>query len=439
MSDMAEFTATIAEPTVETPTTPTEEIVETTEPTDEGSVADPVAEEEENPFEEEEEAEPKKLDPKAEKSLREKQVKAAIEEIKKSGDTKTAKLLHDTYFRFETLKNELGVETVDQARVLKATLDSAGGVEGIASLQSKASTLDVTDANFDKGDPSVVKEMSEAYPEGFKKIAPQVLETLKAMDIKAYENVIRPHGVELLESAGFMDALGQIEEALKGENPEAARKVLQTMAAWFNNQKKQAGDAAPKVDPDREKFNKDVQEFESKKEREYRNGVGAAASVKYDALITKSLTPYIKSLKLSPAAQKLARNDIFAEVKKLNDANKTFGDSVKAAWASKTRDAKQIQAYIEANLDIVVPKAVNSVMKSRYGGVAMPKTTPTATTPTKDDKPNQKMGGAVMPVKLSREPSDGEIDWAKDKNQVLWLTNKAYLKSGPNKGKLVTW
>jgi hypothetical protein len=362
-----------------------------------------------------------------------KQIKAAIEAIKASGDVKTAKLLNDTYFKHNAVMNELGVKTVDEARTMKAALDTAGGADGIAQLQTKASTLDLVDSNFEKGDPSVVKDMSEAFPEGFKKIVPAAMDEYKKLDAAGFGNALRPHALEFMQQAGFVDALNQIDAALQTGDGPAIDKIVKTMAAWFKGQQQQVG-AKPKADPEREQFEKDRTEFRTKQENDFRSGVGNAASVHYNAVLDKALAPFIKQHKLSKDAIHDAKQGIFAEVGKLN--TKTYSDTLKANFAAKDRNAANIQKYIEANLDVVVPKAVNNVMARRYKSVA----TPTVkNTPTKVNTPANKMGGSAVPVALPKAPVDADIDWSKDRQQLLFITNKAFMKSGPYRGKLVTW
>ena len=46
--------------------------------------------------------------------------------------------------------------------------------------------------------------------------------------------------------------------------------------------------------------------------------------------------------------------------------------------------------------------------------------------------------GNSGPIKIVAKPNRADVDWSKTKD-ILYITNKAYMKNGPYKGKLVTW
>jgi hypothetical protein len=123
---------------------------------------------------------------------------------------------------------------VEELRTLKTTVDTAGGLEGIANLQSIASSIEATDAFIDAGDPQVIDQILEDSPEGAPKLLAPFLSKIEKLNPEIYASTIQPHLVKNLVAAGLESVLSEI---LNAGTVEGAKAAGQKLAQWFANQK----------------------------------------------------------------------------------------------------------------------------------------------------------------------------------------------------------
>jgi high-affinity K+ transport system ATPase subunit B len=117
---------------------------------------------------------------------------------------------------------------------------------------------------------------------------------------------------------------------------------------------------------------------------------------------------------------------------------------MKAMWGAKTPDRAKIEEYHKARVDSIAAEIVRSTVQKMYPGYAKGgsaagriaakavKTTATAVA----DVAAAKNTAVGKPTYVAAKPAWESIDWDKDPKQLLYITGKAYLKTG---GKLVTW
>lgn len=324
-----------------------------------------------------------------------------------------------------------------EARQAKATLDLVGGSQGIADLQSKVAAVELVDSAFEQGDTSVIDDVSSDYPDGFKKLVPYALEKLQKMDAAAFGQVVQPHVFAALEHAGLGDVIEAVKASIEGNDLAKAKDLVARTLQWYQGQKQQAGNRPKGDDPERAKFQQEQQKFRSEQEQAFRQDIGRQTLSHQQGEIEKVLNADARFRKLSADAKKDLVAGVNQEVNARLKADGTYQGQMKAFLGQKSRDRGQIVSYVNSTVSEVVSKAAPAVMTRRYGTIKPM----TSTTPRPHDKTGQPQAanpaGAAI-VKLTAKPNRNDVDWQKTKD-IMFITNKAFMKAGPHKGKMVTW
>lgn len=325
-------------------------------------------------------------------------------------------------------------KTPAEARQAHATLELVGGSEGIANLQSQVSAAEAIDAAAESGDPSLVEDWASDFPEGFKKLAAPYLDKLQKLDPVAYAKTLQPHVYASLESAGLGSVLSSMQQALAANDVAQVKDILGKTLGWLDGQKQLAGQRPKTDDPERLKFEQDKQAFNQEKEKTFRGDIGRETSAHQSQVISKSLTPYLKTRNLSIEAKSDLNDGINREINRLLKADSVYQSQVKAMLNAKNRDAGKIRQYISAALDEVGPKATKAVWGRRYGTSPATRTAPTPTDKTQA-APTPASGG---PVRIAAKPNRDDIEKGRGWDTLL-IANKAVMAKGPYKGRMVTW
>ena len=325
-----------------------------------------------------------------------------------------------------------------EARQAKATLELVGGSEGIAGLQSQVAAIEMVDTAFEQGDPQVLDDIASDYPEGFKKLVGPALDKLQSLDPKSYAATLQPHTFAAMEAAGLGPVLDAVSQALAANDLAKAKDLVGKSLAWYQGQKQQAGTRQKTDDPERAKFETERAKFRSEQETSFRQDIGRQTLSNQSSEINKALAPYLKSKALGADAKADLADGINREVNRLLKADGTYQSQVKALLAAKTRDSGKIVQYINAAVAEAAPKAVKALWARRYGTAVVTRAAAGAGAGTDKTKTVQQNPASSGPLKISAKPKREDVDWAKTKD-ILYITSKAYMKSGPYKGKLVSW
>lgn len=326
-----------------------------------------------------------------------------------------------------------------EARQAKATLELVGGSEGIANLQSQVASIEMVDGALEAGDPQVLDDMFSDFGEGMKKLAGPYLERLEKLDPQAAFAVTQPYAYKLMESAELGQRLNEAFAAIGDNKLDNAKALITNIYRWLEGQKQQAGNRVKNEDPERAKFESRVKEFEQTKERSFREDIGRQTVAHQTHQIERSLAPYLKTKNLSADAKSDLLDGVNREINRILKADKGYQDQVKAHLAGRNRNASTITGYINSVLDEIAPKAVKAVWGRRYGSLPATRTAAAAAGADKNKNQNQQPNPAATgPVRIAAKPKREDVDWSKTKD-ILYITNKAYMKNGPYKGKLVTW
>lgn len=355
------------------------------------------------------------------------QIRQALKAFRESNAdyASAAKLLNDGYSRYEAYKSEF--PTVEEARTVKAQLESVGGLEGLANMQSVMSSIEETDSLLESGDPKVLDQIAEDAPEGFKRLAPAYLNKLQKLDPDAFVRTVQPHLIAGLEQAGLPQVLTYLASKLS-DKPELAEVVNNTLA-WLREQKQLAerfnGDA---LNPDRQR----VQDEMSQVQKERQEMLQTAVSTTVDSHIRQELgtrlRPYSAALNAMPVAQRadIARACISTLGAAL-EADKAYQTQIKAMMGARRPDQAKIIAFNKQKVSALADRVIEAVVKN-YGLKAG-----AAPAPKRGAAPAQRATdkGPKPFVQLSGPPSESQIDWNHQyMNEKAFIQHRAILRDG---------
>jgi len=306
-----------------------------------------------------------------------------------------------------------------------------GGVEGIACLREQVQASEFLEQAAEAGDPSVVEDWAADYPEGFKKVMPHALRQFEKMDQSGFQKALQPHFAGFLEHAGLGSVLEQVWEALAGNKPEDAKALVQRTYKWLETQKANAQQTTPATDPEREKLQRERQEFDQNREKAFRGDVGRETFKYQQDTIDKALTSYLKGKKLTDDGKQRLVKAINADINDTLRGDSGYQRQVKAFLAKRDQDGTV--RYIKGHLDTIVSGIVDSTWKAFYGA---PLGRPTGQQQQKQVTQEQKPQGG--PVKVSVKPKLSDIEKSNGYMEA-YIAGKAIMATGPMKGKVVTW
>lgn len=363
-----------------------------------------------------------------------KEVQTALKTLKEAHPehAKALEELRKSYF--SSKQHGEFFKTPAEARQAKATLELVGGSEGIATLQSQVAAMEMVDTAFEQGDPQVLDDIASDFPEGFKKLVGPALDKLQSLDPKSYASTLQPHTFAAMEAAGLGPVLDAVGQALTANDLAKAKDLIGKSLAWYQGQKQQAGTRQKTDDPERVKFETEKAKFNNDREQSFRQDIGKQTLAHQRSEVDKVLAPYLKTKSLTADERADITAGINGRVNALLKADGTYRSQMKALLAAKNRDPEKIIQYVKAAVSEAAAKAV----KARYGKTVATKPATTTTTGTQKTGTTQQNPANAGPLKISAKPNRADVDWANTKD-ILYITNKAYMKNGPHKGKLVTW
>jgi hypothetical protein len=375
------------------------------------------------------------------------------------------KQLHGAFERFEAVKAIFpgGVAEVKQA---KEFLDLVGGHEGLESLQGTKAAAEASDAKL--YDPEKNAELisdvvadlkAQGKLENLGSLTSSILDAAKEHNEAGYYKAFAPHFLSGLELVHIPNAFAGLQKALNDPDPAkavaAAKTISDDLSAWYkelDDTNKKAKDAVvsperKQLDADRAAFLKDQETFKSNQSTEFKNSV-ASSCEKHN---NKSLGTQLKDFLRMPFFQGFGRenlmplgNTIKTTLYETLKSDHAYQAQMKAMWAAKTPDRAKIEEYHSARVDSIASDIVRNTVQKMYPGYAkggaaagriaakVAKTTATTTA----DATAAKNTAAGKATYVAAKPVWDSIDWSKDPKQLLYITGKAYLKTG---GKLVTW
>lgn len=335
--------------------------------------------------------------------------------------------------------------TVQEARQAKFILNSVGGPEGIAQLQSTIKSINETDQLLYNGDPKVLDNILEDMKregklDAFGKLASPFLDKLKATDQKVYVSTLRPHLHAQLVEANLPSVISAMEEALymKGEDGKPAPD-LKTIAAaiaeqrkWFNwldQEVKAAGKKDPELESRREAFEKERSDFQSQQTKAFQNEVNTDWNRINNVELGTALKPYLKlpfAKNWTDATKKSVANEIMSTFLADLKADKAYQSRMDSLWSEAKPDKAKIIELHEGKTKLIASRVVKDVLDARYPGFSSVKGAPVTKTPVaKAAAP----AGPVKPVFQTTMPKNEDVDWDKT-SDVLFTTGRFFDRRG---------
>lgn len=379
----------------------------------------------------------------------------------KDADPKNAamvKQLHGAFERHEAYKQTF--PTVDDARAAKEFIDTVGGYEGYETLQNTLKQVEESDQLLYAGDGKLLDNIyddmkSEGKQDAFGKLASPFLDKLKDVDPKAYYNTLTPHYVASLEKSNLPGVIAALTHALETGDEKSigeAKAIVADMGAWFKDLKGEVAKAKQGPTPeqlalkaDREKFEKEQQDFTTKQTKEFQTTVARENETASNTKLGAELSPILKSAYFKAFKQENLRplaNQIQLNLRDELTKDKAYQIQMKALWAAKSPDKAKIVQFHKTKVDAIAGRIVRDTVDKMYpehtkGGsaagriaAAQQKKEAVVKADAAAVSTGQPQYVAVKPKNLNREM---------DPKNLLEIAGKGYIPNGKGGWRLITW
>lgn len=379
----------------------------------------------------------------------------------KDADPKNAaavKQLHGAFERFNAYKDVY--PTVDEAKEAKSFIENIGGYEGFEKMQTLVADIESSDQLLYAGDGKIIENIyddmkSEGKQDAFGKLASPFLDKLKEVDKKAFYATLTPHYVASLETSQLPQVLTALTAALaKGDETGVAqaKELVADMSNWFKELKGSVEKAKQGPSPeqlalkaDREKFEKEQQEFKTNQTKEFQTAVGKEAEASNNKKLGAELAPYLKSAyfkafktdNLRPLARQI-QSDLRDEL----SADKAYQTQMKALWGAKTPDRAKILQYHTTKIDTMAARIVRDAINKMYpdhakGGSAAGRVAAAAQKKEAVAKADAAAVSTGQPQYVAVKPKN--LNREMDPKNLLEIAGKGYIPNGKGGWRLVTW
>lgn len=334
-------------------------------------------------------------------------------------------------------------KTPEEARVFKAQVEAIGGLPALTQMQEQIAYSQEIDAQTEAGDPAILETMAKDFPQGFAKLAAPYLDKLLQMDEKAYGKAIQPHLFDNLEKAGVGEVFADLNDAVDKNDTDRIKRHVTSLLNWFRGQKTQAANLrTSSVNPEKEKIDAEWKKINDAKESSFTNEWRQAVGNHGGTVIYKAAAPYFKSLTVPQ--QKDFVQGVIQEINRRIEGDKVYKDQENALMKAKNRDVSKIVQFKNAKIDSVVNAAVQAVAQLRRLAPGKPGVAGGNKGGNNAGKGgNKPVVGAGSspqnPVYIKDKPPVADRDTSRRDAVELQIAGKALMKSGPYKGKWVSW
>jgi len=347
-------------------------------------------------------------------------VKKALAKLRES-DRETHDILRKEIFKSQQdLGNYKGIfKDAAEARAAADTIESLGGEEGIAKLQSEVNDYSAELTKMANGDPSVVEDLARDFPKGLLKLATAALDKMRQIDSQAYDHTIAKHVSTLFRDKGVTNSMDRILELISDGKQKAAHDMALEVRKWIEGVNQfGSSQRTDEPDPRQKELDEREQTLNQEKEKIFRGQVAATVTARMNTAIEKSLAPYLKTRKLSLDQKKGLASGIYTQISSSLQANANYQQRLKALLAEG--DAARVARFVDSHVGQLVAKATSREWSARgfSTGTSRRETT---------------NGSAV--ITTGKKPAAQDIDWSKDRNRMRFISGEATLKNG----KIVKW
>jgi hypothetical protein len=332
---------------------------------------------------------------------------------------------------------------VEEARQAKFVLDSVGGAEGIATLQSTLKSVNETDQLLYNGDPRVLDNILEDMKregklDAFGKLASPFLDKLKSTDEKAYYSALRPHFFQGIVDSGLPDVLDGLEAALGNQvdgkpspNVETIKGLVAEMRKWLSGLNKSVKTVKdPELESRRQAFEKEQSDFRSQQSKAFQNEVNTDWNHINNMELGSALKPYLKlpfAKNWTDATKKSVANEIMSTFLADLKGDKAYQMQMDAYWSDAKPDKSKILELHKGKTKLIAARVVKDVLDARYPGFSSVKGAPVKPTA----KPNAAPATATTakPIYQTTMPKNEDVDWDKTSDN-LYATGRFFDRRG---------
>jgi len=377
-------------------------------------------------------------------------IRKDIAELKKT-NPEAAKQWAKEHYSLGAYQKEFG--TVQEARGAKATIDSLGGEEGINALQDEVGDFRKEIAQFRDGDPALLQDLYANSPESTINAAQNLMDMLMEKNGEHFDQAVIPAMYARLDGGGAYKAMARIDATLdviqkaieEGDgqkaydimqqlrNPEVTDSFAQ-MKAWFGHlknlaQKNGEKQQKSKVDPEREAFDRERQEFAEQKAKEVDTRIGEGVTKLNNTSMSKLTDTFFKDIKLPPVGRAKFLKNLESEIYAAMRKDKTYQ---RQANNKKSKgDNEATIRFMNAKFAELLPHHFRELRNSLYPNWKPGQATPPA-------KPNANGTAATNGARTATTQASGavtkpnreDVDWNKT-DQLNWISGKGIvLKNG---------
>jgi hypothetical protein len=258
--------------------------------------------------------------------------------------------------------------TVREAREIKQALDSVGGREKLAEMQTRDTQVREVDSLIAAGDERVLPMILQTPEDraGIAKILPGLLRELGKSNASEVSAALQPHISSYLDSQGLPEAIDAMVAAFNENKPDQAKSILAKIVNWGKNVFGAKGtDSKP---PEQAAWETEREQFH---QREFAGSVKTtfdAAMTHAEQAIDKELGVQAKEYGLTPEVLAIIRADVWKRIEKERNNDPLFKSTIASKVNERTRKVDPTTAdYLKSQTDQRVKDAVRLELRARYG------------------------------------------------------------------------
>ncbi len=314
---------------------------------------------------------------------------------------------------------------LDEAVEVKKIVHEMGGREGLSEVKATVDDFNNLDKLYTEGNADFVKQIAEGDPDAFAKMVPQALSVFATSNPEQYQHIIARVLMSTFDGVGLSSALKGILQSVDAKAQPAVQEILDYVESF-----RPLASKIPekKIDPERQKFEAERQEFQKKQFQALVKSVDSESIKHRDSLIEREIAPFGDWKTMDGDRRGAVANWISERVGRMLTADTGF----MGRWNRLVQngDREGLAKLERDKLSEVVPRLVPMAAKvfgvSKAAGKPQPK-------PAQAGQPAAKPAQGVLMVK--GPPSIDKVDREATKRLGLAFNNQAKLKNG----QIVQW
>jgi len=321
-----------------------------------------------------------------------------------------------------------GFKTPQEAIALREKWESAGGEEGIAERDNELQQWSALSQNFLDAKPEFAQALFDEDAAAASRNMPNFLTTWHKNDSKSYDRALSRILVSTLNG-------GQVKEKLQalynGTQDEAAKGQIKQLWDFLTQFEELAKQPVETNDPEREKFQKEKQEWEQERHTEFMRSYVTDVHVHSEKSARAELAKYLKGKALDKDAEDVMLQNVASRLGKLLEKDKSFISQRDSLIRKRNRTA--VAKLANDKISVLMPDVVRNVYKlftSVGGARAVENQNRSQVNQSRKEVP----GGAPQ-VRQSKPPSPSQIDRQRTTDDMI-LRRTGYIKGKPER---ISW